>query len=127
MAVKGVLVFCIITLVYLLYGLHELPWTLFGSVAGILILAFGPFFAGLILGYTFQNPKFALVCALLIGFAGMAACFFLMQLPYRMGLAEYGPDFMGNVWYYGFFIPFLISITFVPAGAMVGASTNVHE
>jgi hypothetical protein len=127
MAAKFALAFCIAATAYLLYGLHELPWTLFGSVTGILILAFGPFLAGLVLGYSFESPRLALASSLGIGFAALAACFLLMQLPQMLGLAECGPGFMSAVWYYGFFIPFLITIAFVPAGAMVGSSTNVHE
>ena len=115
------------SLVYLLYALRELPWGLFGSVIGILILVMTPFFAGLILGFTFENPKLALVYSLLIGFLSIGLGIILMMLPKTLELAQYGPLFMKDVWFYGFFIPFLVTISFVPAGAMISASTNVYE
>ena len=115
------------SLVFLLYSLHELRWTLFGSATGILILVLMPFFAGLILGFTFENPKLALAYSMLMGFISICICMMLMTLPKMLGLAEYGPGFMRNVLFYGFFIPFLVTISFVPAGAMVSSSTNVYE
>lgn len=127
MAVKVLLSLCIITLIFLLYGLRELPWTLYGSAIGMLVLGFGPFFAGLVLGYSFERPKMALACTIAISLASTALCFALMILPRMMGLAEYGPMFMSDIWYNGFFIPFLITITFVPAGTMLGTSTNIQE
>jgi len=118
---------CMMSLVYLLYALSELPWGLFGSVAGILILVMTPFFAGLILGFAFDSPKRALVYSLIIGFISIGICIFLMMLPKLLELAEYGSGFLKNVLFYGFFIPFLVTISFVPAGAMLSASTNVYE
>jgi len=126
-AIKTIFAISIITLVFILYGLHELPWSLFGSGLGLIILATAPFFAGLMLGFSFQNPKKALAYSMLIGIISIVLCFFLMMLPYLLKLADYGPGFMSDVWFYGFFSPFLLTISLVPAGAMVSVSTNVYE
>ncbi len=126
-AVKTGLSICMISLVYLIYGLHELPWSLYGSATGIIILVMTPFFAGMILGYTFENPKLALAYSLVIGFISIGISFFLMLLPNMLELAEYGPGFMKNVWFYGFFLPFLVTMSFVSAGTMLSASTNVYS
>lgn len=125
--IKTIFAICIMTLVFILYGLHELPWSLFGSGTGLIILSVAPFFAGLMLGFSFQNPKKALVFSILIGLISIFMCFVLMMLPYLLKLADYGPGFMSDVWFYGFFIPFLLMISLVPAGAMVSVSTNVYE
>ncbi|MFO7618054.1 MAG: hypothetical protein R6W91_00060 [Thermoplasmata archaeon] len=125
--VKTFFAVAMMSLVFLLYSLHELRWTLFGSGTGILILAMMPFFAGLILGFTFENPKLALLYSILIGFISIGICMALMMLPKMLGLAEYGPGFMRNVWFYGFFVPFIVTISFVPAGTMVSVSTNIYE
>jgi hypothetical protein len=126
-AIKTIFAICLLTLVFILYALHELPWSLFGSGIGLIILATTPFFAGLMLGFSFQNPRRALAFSMLVGFISLVLCFFLMMLPYLMKLADYGPGFMSDVWFYGFIIPFLLTISLVPAGAMVSVSTNVYE
>lgn len=125
--VKTLFSLCIITLTYLLYALHEIPWTIFGSGTGLVILLATPFFAGMILGYSFEKPPRALAYAVVIGFASIGLNFFLIRLPELMSLADYGPGFMSSVWWYGFYLPFLITISCVPAGAMVAVSTNVYE
>ena len=127
MLVKTCFAVCMMSLVYLLYALIELPWGLFGSVTGILILVMTPFLAGLILGFTFESPRRALVFSLVIGFMSIGICIVLMMLPKLLNLAEYGSGFMTNLLFYGFFIPFLVTISFVPAGAMLSASTNVYD
>lgn len=116
-----------ITLVYLLYALNELPWRLFGSVIGILLLVMAPFFSGLILGFTFESPKAALAYSIIIGFFSVGLCMALMMLPGILNITEIGFGLNKNVWFYGFFIPFLVTISFVPAGAMISSSTNVYE
>jgi len=125
--IKTLFAVTMMSLVYMLYALKELPWGLFGSVIGILILVMTPFFAGLILGFTFENPKLALAFSTFIGFVSIGLGMLMMMLPKILGLAEYGPDFMKDVWFYGFFIPFLVTISFVPTGAMVSVSTNVYD
>ncbi|MDO9537415.1 MAG: hypothetical protein Q7J68_03750 [Thermoplasmata archaeon] len=127
MILKTSLAISMMTLVYILYGLHELPWRLFGSGTGLLILAGAPFFAGIILGYSFESPKLSLFYAIIIGFISIGLGFLIMSAPYLMKLAYYEMGFMSDVWFYGFFIPFLLTISFVPAGAMLAASTNVYE
>ena len=127
MVIKTIFAVCMMAVAYLLYALHELPWALFGSVAGILILTGAPFFAGLMLGFAFESPKRALAYSVMLGFISIGLCMALMMLPMNLELAEYGPGFMKNVWFYGFFIPFLVTISFVPAGTMVSASTNVYD
>ncbi|MDD4307211.1 MAG: hypothetical protein PHU53_00185 [Thermoplasmata archaeon] len=124
---KSFFAICMMTLVYLLYALHELPWRLFGSVIGILILVLAPFFAGLILGFTFESPKAALAYSIIIGFVSVGSCMALMMLPGILHVTEFGFGLNKNVWFYGFFIPFLVTISFVPAGALVSSSTNVYE
>ena len=125
--IKTILALGIMTMAYLLYALRELPWGLFDSATGILILAAAPFFAGMMLGFTFENQKLALGYSVLLGMISIGLCFFLMMLPYEMELADYGPVFMKDVWYYGFFVPFIVTISFVPAGAMLSASTNAYN
>jgi hypothetical protein len=125
--VKTIFAASIMTLAFVLYALHELSWSLFGSGLGLIILAVAPFFAGLMLGFSFQSPRRALAFSLLIGLISIALCFFLMMLPYLLKLADYGPGFMGDVWFYGFIIPFLLTISLVPAGAMASVSTNIYE
>ena len=115
------------TLVFLLYALHELPWRLFGSATGILILVLTPFFAGMILGFTFESPKTALAFSIPLGFLSIGLTMILMMLPRLMGIAEFGYNLDTNVWFYGFFIPFLVTISFVPAGTMISASANMVE
>jgi hypothetical protein len=126
-AIKIIFAICIMSLVFILYALHELPWSLFGSAIGLIILSATPFFAGLMLGFSFQNPRRALAFSVLIGFISVALCFFLMMVPYLLKLADYNLGFMSDVWFYGFFVPFLLTISLVPAGAMVSVSTNVYD
>jgi len=125
--VKTVFSVIIISLTYLLYGLQEIPWTIFGSGTGLVILSFAPFFVGMIMGYSFEKPIWALAYAILIGFTSIGLTFVLLRLPQLMELGNYGSGFMANVWWYGFYLPFLITISFVPAGAMVAVSTNVYD
>jgi hypothetical protein len=125
--IKTAFAVCIMTLAFLLYALHELPWSLFGSGIGLIILAITPFFAGLVLGFSFQNSKKALAFSVLTGLISLVLCFFLMMLPYALKLADYGPGFMSDVWFYGFFIPFMLIISLLPAGTMISASTNVYD
>lgn len=124
---KTLLSICMMTLVFLLYALHELPWRLYGSALGIIILVMAPFFAGLILGFTFESPKIALVYSVLIGFISIVLCMVLMMLPNLIGISDSGFSLDRNVWFYGFFIPFLITISFVPSGTMISSSANVYE
>jgi len=124
---KTVFSLSILTLTFLLYGLHEMPWTIFASAPGLMILLAAPFFAGLIMGYAFENPKWALAYSLIVSFSAIGLNFLLFRLPDIMSLADYGPGFMSNVWWYGYFLPFIITISCVPAGAMVASSTNVYE
>ncbi len=104
-----------------------MPWTIWGSAIGLMMLLAAPFFAGMIMGYSFENPKWALAYAIFIGFTAIALNFLLFMLPQIMELGNYGPGFMANVWWYGFFLPFMITISCVPAGAMVAVSTNVYD
>jgi len=125
--VKIIFAVCMMTLVFLLYALHELPWRLFGSVIGIIILVMTPFFAGMILGFTFESPKIALAVSIPLGFLSIGFTMFLMMLPGLLGVASTGFGLDTNVWFYGFFIPFLVTISFVPAGTMISASANMVE
>jgi len=118
---------CIITLAFLLYGLHELPWSLFGSATGLILLTAAPFYSGMMLGYSFQSPKWALGYSVLVGLMSMALCFILMCLPYLFEVASYTPGFMGDAWFYGMVVPFILAITTVPAGAMAAVSTNAYD
>ncbi len=127
MLAKTGLAICMMSLVYMLYALMELPWGLFGSVTGILILVMTPFLAGMVLGFSFESPSRALVFSMFMGFISIAVCICLMMLPKLLDLAEYGSGFLSNVLFYGFFIPFLVTISFLPAGAMLSASTNVYD
>ena len=124
---KTVLALCIITLTFLLYGLHEMPWTIYGSGTGLFILLLAPLFAGMILGYTFEKPKWALLYSIIIGFGAIVLNFILLTLPATLDVGYYEPGFMSSVWWYGFYLPFMITISSVPAGAMIAASTNVYE
>ena len=125
--VKTLFSLTIIALTYLLYGLQEIPWTIFGSGTGLVILLAAPFFVGMVMGYSFEKPKWALAYAVVIGFGAIALDFTLFRVPEMMQLADYAPGFMSNVWWYGFYLPFLITISSVPAGAMVAVSTNVYD
>ena len=118
---------CIITLTYLLYGLHELPWSIFGSGTGLVLLLVAPFFTGMIMGYSFEKPIWALTYAMTIGFASIGLTFFLLKLPELMNLASYTPAFSVSVWWYGFYLPFILTISVIPAGTMVAVSTNIFE
>ncbi len=125
--VKIVFSLSIITLTYLLYGLHEITWSIWGSATGLIILLAAPFFAGMIMGYSFEKPMWALIFSIIISFSAIALNFLLLILPNIMELGNYGPGFMANVWWYGFFLPFMITISCVPAGTMVAVSTNVYD
>jgi len=118
---------CMMALVYTLYALSELPWGLFGSVSGIMVLVMTPFFAGVVLGFSFESPKRALAVSMALGFISIGLCMALMAMPKILGLAEYDSGFMRNFLFYGFFIPLMITISFLPAGAMLAASSNVFE
>ena len=100
---------------------------MFGSAAGLLLLAAAPFFSGVMLGYSFENPKWALGYSVLVGLMSMALCFILICLPYAFRIANYTPGFMSDAWFYGIIIPFILTITAVPAGAMASVSTNVFD
>ncbi len=127
MIVKTIFSLSIISITFVLYGLHEIPWTIWGSATGMFLLLLAPFFAGMIMGYSFENPKWALTYAVIIGFAAIGLNFLLFMLPLIMGVGDYGPGFMADVWWYGYFLPFMITISCVPAGAMVAVSTNVYD
>jgi hypothetical protein len=126
MLLKLVLGLVILVLIYLLYALQELPWSIFGHAAGLVLLGVVPLFVGLIIGFSFDSAKKALALAIPLGFAAMAVSFFIFRYPYTMNMAEYHPGFMLNVWFYSF-IWFIITITFVPAGAAVAAASNQYE
>ncbi len=126
MLLKTVLGISILVLIYLLYALQELPWSIFGSAVGLLILGFGPFFVGVVLGFSFESMKKALAFGMTISFAAMGIAFFLFRLPYSMDMALYHPGFMLNVWFYSV-IWFIVIMSFVPAGIAVAAASNQYE
>ncbi len=126
MILKVTLGIIILTLLYLLYALQELPWTIFGSVMGLLLMAGGPFFVGLILGFSFDSMKKALALGIIVGMVSLALFFIIFTLPYNMGLADYEPGFMLNPWFY-LFISFLDMISFVPTGVALAAATNMYD
>ena len=126
MLLKTVLGTSMLVLMFLLYALRELPWSIFGSAVGLLILGFGPFFVGVVLGFSFESMKKALAFGMTIGFAAIGIAFFLFRLPYSMDMALYHPGFMLNVWFYSF-IWFIVTISFVPAGIAVAAASNQYE
>ena len=127
MIVKTIFSLSIISMTFVLYGLHEIPWTIWGSATGMFLLLIAPFFSGMIMGYSFEKPKWALAYAVIIGFTAIGLNFLLFMLPQIMGVGDYHPGFMADIWWYGFVLPFLITISCVPAGAMVAVSTNVYD
>ncbi|KYK26811.1 MAG: hypothetical protein AYK23_02610 [Candidatus Proteinoplasmatales archaeon SG8-5] len=126
MLAKIVLCISIITLTYVLYALHELPWTIFGFGIGLLIYGVAPFFAGLILGFGFDDMKKALAVGIVIGLISMFLALAIFVAPYSMGLADYTGEFMLEAWFY-FFISIINMISFVPAGVAVGTASNMYE
>ena len=61
MIAKTIFSLSIISMTFVLYGLHEMPWTIWGSGTGMVILLVAPFFAGMIMGYSFENPKWDII------------------------------------------------------------------
>jgi len=115
-----------LTLIYLLYALHELPWTIFGSAAGLLIMGGGPFLVGLVLGFSYENMWKALKTGIVMGFASLLIFFMIITFPYYTGMALYTTEFMLDVWFYTF-IAFLDMISFVPAGVALATATNMYD
>lgn len=126
MVLKITFCIAILTLTYILYALHELPWTIFGMGIGLVIFGVLPFFAGLILGFSFDNMKKALAIGIIVGFISMLLAHIIFRLPYSLGYAEYDGEFMLEVWFY-LFIWLINMISFVPAGIAVGTSSNMYE
>lgn len=126
MLLKVVLGIATLTLIYVLYALQELPWTIFGSVLGLLLMGSVPFLVGLIIGFSFDSMKWALALGIVVGMVSLALFFIIFTLPDTMGLADYEPAFMLDVWFY-LFISFLDMITFVPAGVALAAATNMYD
>ena len=102
MLAKVFLGIIMITIFYLLYALHEIPWAIFGSGIGLVLFGVVPFFVGLIVGLSFDSMKMALTYAVIIGLAALILGFIIFTLPYNMNMAEYEPGFMIKVWGYLF-------------------------
>jgi hypothetical protein len=126
MLAKVVLSISLITLTYVLYAIQELPWTIFGFGAGLLLYGVAPFFAGLILGFGFDNMKKALAVGIIIGLISMFLALVIFILPYQLEYAQYTGEFMLEAWFY-FFISIINMISFVPAGVAVGTASNMYE
>lgn len=124
--VKLVLGTATLTLVYLLYALHELPWTIFGSAVGLLIMGGGPFLVGLVLGFSFESMKKALFTGIILGSVSLLLFFIIITFPYFTGMAVYTTEFMLDVWFYTF-IAFIDMISFVPAGVALATATNMYD
>ena len=122
-AVFGVI---IITTIYLLYGLAELPWTLAESLVGMMIFAFVPFFVAFVLGMTFESGKKALAFAFTIGMISIAIMFIIIEMPFKMGLFEFGEGYTMQLWWH-VLLSFINLISFVPVSAVLASSTNVYE
>jgi len=123
---KSVLGISMLTLIYVLWAMHEIPWNIFGWSIGLLILTCGPFFVGLIIGFSFESLKNALYLVIIVIMVSLALSFLIFILPYKLHCAEYEKDFMLEVWYY-FVIWIILSISLVPAGAGLATATNVYE
>jgi hypothetical protein len=115
-----------LTLVYLLYALHELPWTIFGSAVGLLIMGGAPFLVGVVLGFSYENMWMALKTGVVMGFVSLLVFFIIITLPYLAGYADYTSAFMLDVWFYTF-IAFIDMISFVPAGVALATATNMYD
>lgn len=126
MLTKIILCISIITLAYLLFALQELPWTLFGFGVGVLLYGVAPFFAALILGFSFDNMKKAIAAGVIIGLISMFLAFAIFVIPYNLGYAEYTGEFMLDAYFY-FFISIINMISFIPAGVAVGTASNQYE
>lgn len=126
LVMKTVLGISMLTLVYVLWAMHEIPWNIFGWSIGLLIVTLGPFFVGFIIGFSFESLKNALYLVIVVILASLALSFLIFVLPYKLHYAEYEKDFMLEIWYY-FFIWIILSISLVPAGAGLAAATNVYE
>lgn len=116
----------ILTTVYLLYSLKELPWTLFGSVLGMSIWCIAPFFVGFSIGLSMENIKKAFALSFALGLISVVLVYLLFNLPYSMNLFEYGPAYGIHLWW-SVLLSFINMISFLPIGALVSASMNIYE
>ncbi len=123
---KGVLGVIIVTTIYLLYNLAEIPWTIGESFAGMMIFAFVPFFVSFVLGMTFESGKKALVFSIIVGMASLFLLYAILSHPYRMNLFDYGDGYSAYMWWY-ILLSFINMISFMPVAAVVASSTNVYE
>lgn len=123
---KIILGISMLTLVYVLWAMHEIPWNIFGWSIGLFLIALVPLFVGLIIGFSFESLKNALYLVIVVILASVGLAFLIFVLPYQLHYAEYEKDFMLEVWYY-FIMWILISISLVPAGAGLATATNVYE
>ena len=126
MVVKTVFCISIVTLTFILYALHELPWTIFGWGLGLLLFGAMPFFAGLMFGFSFENMKKALLAGIIISIFSLALAFTIFCIPYTLEFADYNGEFMLDVWFYTL-LWVINMISFFPAGIVVGAATNMYE
>ncbi len=124
---KGMFGVIIITTIYLLYNLVEIPWTIGQNFFGMMIFAFVPFFVAFVLGMTFESGKRALVFAFTVGMISLLLLVFILNMPYNMGLFDsFGNGRSTYLWWY-VLLSFINLISFVPVGAVLASSTNVYE
>lgn len=125
--IKGCLAVIVLTTIFLLYSLPELGYTLYGNLVGLVIFGAGPFFVGWSLGISFMKAGWALVYGLVIGLAATILALYLFYLPYSMEIwLDFGPGHSVRMWS-NWLMTFFATISFVPIGAAVAASTNAYE
>ncbi len=124
---KGALGVVIVTTVYLLYSLAEIPWTLGESIAGMMLFGFVPFFVSFVLGMTFENGKKALAFSLMVGMTSILLLYVILNLPYSMGLFDSHGDGYGTYMWWYILLSFINMISFMPVAAVLASSTNVYE
>ncbi len=125
--VKSILAVLILTTIYLLYSLLELPFTLFGSIFGLAVFAGGPFFTGYVYGLSFQHIRRTMALSIFIGMLAIALMLYLFYTPYRMDIfLDFGVNYSRQMWWY-VLLSFFNMISFFPIGAAVACSTNQYE
>ena len=124
---KGVFGVIILTTIYLIYNLVEIPWTIGENFYGMWVFAGVPFFVAFVLGMTFESGVKALAFALTVGMISLALLVILLHLPYNMGLFDSsGGGQSTYLWWY-ILLSFINLISLVPVGAVLASSTNVFE
>ena len=123
---KGILGVIIVTTIYLLYNLAEIPWTIGESGIAQQTVKIAPFFVSFVLGMTFESGKKALVFSIIVGMTSLFLLYVILSYPYRMNLFDYGPGYSAYMWWY-ILLSFINMISFMPVAAVLASSTNVYE